>query len=170
MVEGRKWISILLVVLLCGIRIAQAVDFYQDDTISQGTYVDVHVYDIAILTVTGGNIEALKTFNASTANIYEGDIYSIQLLDSSIVNLYGGQIDRITYFDTSTLNVYGYDFSYMPVASSGWLYGKWANNQSFAIYLRDCSYPSDQIELHEIPEPVTVIFLLIGILNVRKRR
>ncbi len=175
-----------ILILLATASICHAAidwDIYSDETINGGDYGIVNVYSSAKVDIFGSStyISWLETHNSNTIDLFDGEIATfllndfstfnmtegivggLELSDSSIAHISGGTINSFIYIHDSgsLVHFYGYDFNYIPSGSSGWLSGFWADDSSFTINLRNISFPGNQIELHEIPEPAT--FFLIGL-------
>jgi len=119
------------------------------------------------------NISMVSLFDSGTMNMEGGGIARVQVFDSSIVNLRGGIIGEGISTRTGSfegaINVYGYG---LQKTSSGGKYGLgkvsgfYPNGSQFGIDLAQGVYPYVNL----IPEPATFLFLLSGILMIRKRR
>jgi hypothetical protein len=166
--KTRLWKIIFAILLLPVCANATTMDFYTDGTITDGNIFDiVNIWDIANVTMTGGWVGNLYTYESSITNIDSGTIhFAIQTYDSSVVNLYSVQSDvsppgpdfTITAFDNSVINIYGYGFQQIP---SSFLKGYWITGDEFLIDLRVPGTES-HIVLHEIPEPCTLVFLAVA--------
>jgi hypothetical protein len=118
------------------------------------------------------NIWMVSLFGDARMNMVGGEIARAQVFDSSILNLRGGVIvegigTRPGHFEGS-INVYGY--SLVKTSSGGrygvgQVYGSYPNGADFVIDLGGGVYPYVNL----IPEPATVLFLLCGVLMIRKR-
>jgi len=170
----RKMIvTILLVVLLMGTRQARAVnvDFYTDDTITEGVYDVVRTHNDATVDMTGGLIETyLELYDTSTFNANGGALYDgvgIRLFDSTTINFYKIETsaNRIEAVGTAEINIFGYGFNYVGDILNGY----WEDNMSFSLYIRNETTQS-VINLHEVPEPTTCLLLGMGGILLRKRK
>ncbi len=145
----------------------------------RGVYTSVDIYDSldvpAVATtvdvVEGGDVGQMLVNETSVLNMYGGSIYRIVPGDSSMVNLYGGDL---TYFAgvsvDSIINVYGYDFSTFMISDAHiGLAGLWADNTPFSFYFYRTAVMPEQVVLHEIPEPGTVLLLVLGSMFFRVR-
>jgi hypothetical protein len=164
-----KVVVLMLVVLLgCGgIGRATDIDVYSSGTIQPNDLYDtVNVWNSANLVMTGGSVTTMNDWNSSITNIYGGNIGNLWMFDSSIVNLYGGTFGKLYYTsDLGVLNIYGYNLT----NQSNVISGNWSNGQAFSFPISIRAY-SPQIELHQIPEPISLLFLSAGLLRVLTRR
>ena len=146
--------------------LAEDIEFYTDGTLDSGDYFYGDIYNTATVHAIGGSVNWMRTHNSSTLNVDGSSLGTIYMLDSSTVNLFEGSITTITVDDNSILNVFGREFAY----DDGWLSGEWGSGLSFNIHLRNTVYPSTQINLHEIPEPSSVILLALGAIALRAQK
>lgn len=198
-------ILIMGVLLLCG-GIVQAtpidINIYSSTTIDSGEYGIVNIYDTfpdqTIVTMTGGSIYSVWTYNSSifqlqggnvdrvinflpgyisahnTSNIIMsgGTVGGLELFDSSVAHISGGDISgHLATFQTSAAHIYGKNFNFTPNGSGGpgWITGNWADDTPFSIYYRNYEpFPGTHLFLHEIPEPCMLGLFGIGSLILRK--
>jgi len=191
--KTRKGISILLAILLLPVcakaLIVRDFNDHETGTIQTGDYYDqVNVWDSANVSMTGGEVGLLSSYNSSHINvtgglvspgwlaaynnsiveISGGIVRTVSLVDSSIMYWSGGNIDGyLAIFDNAVLHVYGKDFLYTPGGGYGfgWLSGHWANGSDFTILFRHLSEvfpPESSVILHVIPEPCTLLLLIFG--------
>lgn len=152
---------------------ATPMDFYTDGTITDGNVFDtVNIWNDATVNMIGGVITfQINIYNISTLNISDGTLESppsvhINLYDYGILNLSGGQFDNTwIYPDTGTVNIYGRDLSWI-IDSEKRVHGYWADDTEFLITF--ARIENANIIFHEIPEPATMSFLLLGIIGFRK--
>jgi hypothetical protein len=149
-------------------------DTLPDQTIVDMTGGDIsycNVYDTANLNYGGGEISLVSTYNNSSAIANVDVSTGFCLYDESKVYLYElGSSSSIFIYDDSELHIYGYNLEYEETALPNWVTGQWENGQSFQIYLRNItSYDPTQVFLHEVPEPLTLFFLVSGSLILRKK-
>jgi len=176
-----RWRIVILmlgVLLPCGGLAKADVDFHQDTTIDSGTWPgNTNVYDTAILTVKGGDIDSISAFDNSTVDIIGGTIDTIYLtdLESATINLYGGDITMGFYgrfTAPNAINIYGKDFIVWQNQDRAYLSGKWADNSDFDFYFLRSNGLPDIVSLHIVPEPLTLSLLALGsslILYKRRR-
>lgn len=199
MKKGLRIILLILFLLpICAN--ATVVDFNDHDigAIQNGdNYDQVTLHDSAIVNMTGGSVYSVLSFNSSTFNLENGNILGwISATDLSIITISGGSVNDLEVYNsaivsisggniigtmatgpggTGTVHIYGKNFNIN--FSGGWLItGYWANDSQFSIDYRSDSTtpmpgsPTSNIFLHTIPEPATMVFLLIGILGTKKIR
>jgi len=193
----KKLLTILAVVMLCGVCSVQAgnVDFYSDAIIRPGEVYDiVSVYDTppvpTVVHMFGGSIKSVHSYDSSTFNIHEGELCrGIFARDSSTVNILGGAIslDSLSVGDSATLNIFGGDFSsgnspYFSESSTVNIYGydfEYDGSWTLTGFLSDGSsfmfnelfasqYP--HLNLIVIPEPASVFLFCLGALLLRIKR
>jgi hypothetical protein len=163
-------------------------EFHTDATIN-GAYDQVGAFNTAKITMSGGEINELFTFDNSKfdmfagkiimgmyieghsiVNIYGGELSLFDILfmkNSSVLNLYGGNV-HIDYPAvegvTAAINIYGYGFSQWPATN---LTGFLSDSTPFVF---TNLYPLGNIHLFTIPEPATVLLLGLGGLVLLARR
>ena len=148
------------------------VSVYNDPTIVDmfgGSVITLRTYDASTTNIYGGEILGLiETNNLSTVNIYGGniDLEVLMVYDESILNVYGGGLDvgNAPYFsDSSAVNIYGYGFDYDGIrVLTGFL-------QDDSPFIFRELFPSDYTHLNLIPEPGTMLLFGLGTIFLRKR-
>lgn len=192
----RKFLFVVLAVSI-PVNLHAAIDwdiYGGTEAIGDGdNYGIVRVYDEASLSITGGYIDHLTAYGTSDVDIFSlAGLTTVVASENSDVNIYGGNFSGLQCEGSATLNIYkaesiqglhyvspgdfivniyGYDFSYMGSGSSGWLSGYWSDDSAFTVYLRSATYPTENLVLHEIPEPISAYILTFaGMLLLGKRR
>jgi hypothetical protein len=188
----KKRILILLAVLILLPVCVQAtsIDFYTDGQITDSNYFDVvQVWGTATVNMSGGQVLDFYTYQTSTVNLSSGNVshfyiqgtsqlnvsgngwilYTLEVSGSSIVNFTGGEthgFQGINASDFSIVNIYGYNLH----ISNNIVIGDWADNHPFRIGLAG-SETASHIVLHEIPEPLSILFFsLTGLFIVKRSR
>jgi hypothetical protein len=174
----RRAIITILLIILPSICLAEypPINFYTDGIIQDGNaFSVVRTFDNAIVDMTGGLIETrLELHETSIFNVCGGSLSEwsdIAVLDYATLNFYNLQTtpSRIwTEGNNATINVYGKNFLYEQHSSDWWLRGNWANGEEFILNFRG-PYTHDYVNLHEIPEPCTLAFLLLGVFGMAKK-
>jgi hypothetical protein len=175
----ESFVSLVVSLLFSTISNAATVTrIYEDEIIDHSHYEIVQVYDsldvppeqTTVIFVADSGAMEIHSNDTSIVNIYGGTFGTLGLLDSSTMNLYGGQINTVLGSSAaSTLNVFGTHFSILTGDPHASLSGTWENGSDFSfIFYRMPEIP-DNVVLHEIPEPATVLLLLSGILINRIR-
>jgi len=175
----RIAIIIVIGLAVCGAGDVQAtmINFYVDGVIQDGDeYTVAQIFDEATVDMVGGVIETRVWVNDSgTFNIFNGALDGVDIIlgDEGTFNIWNGvrpdgslrfELARIWGGSSSSINVYGYGFE-----RAGYnLYGHWADDTPFYLYIRDDQSWSNTT-LHVVPEPTTVMMLIVGGLIVRKR-
>ncbi len=176
-------LSVLILVFVVAVSNAGIVtDIYEDEIVDHSNYETLEIHDslddppeqTTVTFVTGSEVMRIHSNDTSIVNIYDGTVGSLVLRNSSTMNLYGGEINRVLGSSAeSTLNVFGTNFLILngnstdkPHAS---LSGTWENGSDFSFHFYRMSEIPDNVVLHEIPEPATVLLLLSGILINRFR-
>jgi hypothetical protein len=166
-------------------------------TIQTGdNYNFVTLHDSAIVAMTGGDAQAVWSYDSSTFQMQSGTVSGgIYVWNSSNLTMSGGLIQTLELhggvahisggnisggslgiFDsTSMVHIYGkyFDFNFHI---NGWsITGNWTDNSQFEIFYRGGS-PSlppgsagSQIVLHTIPEPMIALLLGLGTMMARKK-
>ena len=121
--------------------------------------------------IYGGEMDWLWTWHDAEVNIYGGEIDWLWTDDESVVNIYGGSLNVLASFPDSTVYLYAYDTAYHPdggLDNGPWIEGKYLGDDSafsFNFNGDDC-VP----QLVVVPEPITLVFLGLGCLVLRKRK
>jgi hypothetical protein len=95
-------------------------NFYDDAVIQEGDVYDyVHVYNDAIIDISGGIVTALGAYDSSTINLSGGVLDSLSATEYSTINLSGDtQIGGLGNYDSGITNMYGGTVGSMKVGSS----------------------------------------------------
>ncbi len=157
---------------------------WHDNTIVDmlgGTVKNLSAYDKSIVNIYSGQItgsnnrayfeRGVGAFGHSTVNIIGGHIFGAGAMDFSVLNIKGGDIGFLRTSPNSKINVYGKQLSITNTGGSfgfGKVTGVWSDDQSFDISIYDNTY--NNIVLHEIPEPASVVLLLTGTLLVLRKQ
>jgi hypothetical protein len=173
-------LALLVSILIFSSNLTAAIDWdiYENTDINSGEYSIVNVYqsqDIPPIQTTvnvyGGTITRLSSLDDSIINIYGGTIgTNVGAAENSTVNLHGGSISEAWVQDNGTLNIYGYDFETELVGSGAHtlLTGYWLDGTELSIlFYREYSLP-EQVNL--LPEPISILFLGLGFVALRKRK
>ena len=172
--KARILLSSLVLLNLIGISNA-ALDWDIDSGSNQiqtgDQYGIVNTYNNSTLDMTGGRVEYIFGYDSSIITLFGGEVDILEGHNHSTFGLNGGSIGTISILDFSHFNIYGSDFVWQRAgggAVSGWLSGNWLDGSSFNIYFRDLpeEFPGSHITL--IPEPVSIAFLGLGFLAIRK--
>lgn len=181
---------ILLISSLCTFGYAIEITGGNYTIQSGDNYDTVNVYNDASITMTGGGAFYCNMFDNATWDYYSGDMGVLDMNDTSIAKLYadrtptmylhndsqihiynGGLGPSAFIFDNAELHIYGYDLKYEENAAPNWVDGYWAGGQEFRIILRNIySYAPDQVYLHEVPEPLTLVLFAFSGFILRTAR
>jgi len=160
-------VSILLAILLLPVcakaLIVRDFNDHEAGIIQTGDYYDqVNIWDDANVTMTGGEVLGLYSYDSSTFNLRDGFVNGgLNAKNSSIMNLFGcEQPFTLTANDSSVVNIYGYGFVVDYIGIKGF----WANGDQLSIILRPYDETYSHVVLHEIPEPCTITIFLSGFL------
>ena len=180
--------AILLSLPLCAN--ATTIDFNDNGTITDGNVFDIaNIWDNANVTMTGGIVYRCNMNNSASLDFYDGYIGVIDMNDTSIarinadrtptmylyensqVHLFnGGLSPSALIYDDAELHIYGYALEYI-IGGPDIIEGFWPDNQFFSIFIRNSPEGAlrDNVFLHEIPEPSTLLLLGFFALFTRKR-
>ncbi len=130
-------------------------------------------YDQSKLEFTGeSNASLIKAFNSSEINIDGGNIHSMETVDNSTANVYSGSFTNIEAENLSLIKLfveddYNIDYSGGDF-SSGLISGTWLKTGTdFSFSVVD-SETLNHIQF--VPEPSTLLLLLLGLGGLRKNR
>ncbi len=190
-----KKVVIILAVCFLSVAVNAAMDWdiYNDATIEDGdVYGTVNIYDTppdqtlvemlggdistctindsALLNYNGGDISVLKQYDFSISYIDSVDIPTMYLYGESQSHIHNGSFGpSIFLYDDAKVHIYGYNFDYDEIASPNLLNGQWENGEDFSIVLRNSfSYNPNQVVLHEVPEPISLLLLGFGSVFLKK--
>ncbi len=195
-VNARFMFSILVLFLLVGIsNAALDWDITEDTTIDSGSYGIVTIdYETpasgSVVSITGGDIEILKSYESSIVEVYAGTtIGNVWATDVSTVNIYGGTINSVSsdrasvvnlhyltphgwdvytgISSTGTLNIYGYGFEWTYNTTSADFSGYWLNGDPITFHFRDYQQ-NDLNRINIVPEPASIVLLGLSFLAIRK--
>lgn len=141
---------------------------YVEDLITEDSST-VNIYGGQITGGDGYGLEkGIGVWFSSTVNVRGGEICAINTSQSGTLNLFGGDIEVLTGNGIDgTINIYGTSLSITGnggVYDGGIVSGAWSDGTVFSI---DMYGAYSLIQLHEIPEPCTIILLGLGGLFVR---
>jgi len=150
---------------------------------------EVQAFDDSTISISGGHINFATAINNTTINFLTSD-YTDALIteDSATINMQGGSVERViarnsgtsnlhagsvtdylTAYDSTAINIYGYDLIKTGSGGSygnGQVYGYWMNDAPFVINLRGADTYS---RINLVPEPCTLVLLVLGALLPRRR-
>jgi hypothetical protein len=140
--------------------------------ISGGTLSLVLAQQYGQVNVSGSaNIGSLGAEDFSEIDITGGTINEIAAVESGIINLYGGELlEGIYATDFGQINVYGHDLVKTTSGGSqgyGQLYGYLTDETYICVDIFDLE-THDHINL--IPEPSSLVLLILGGLILRRKR
>ncbi|HBG26351.1 MAG: hypothetical protein A2Y10_20060 [Planctomycetes bacterium GWF2_41_51] len=149
-----------------------------------GIAESVWTYDSSSFNMQDGNVSwVISAQNTSNITISGGSVGSLQLIGHSIAYIFGGNISGSLGImeNTAIAHIYATNFNVAPKNGNpmnGWLItGNWddATNSPFTIWSRNNTLPmpgtaGSQVVLHIVPEPVTLSFLLLGLMGLGKFR
>lgn len=187
----RKVILIILITLAvpCQLRAYPDKDFSSSGQINDGDYwnnVNIHgddtvvdmfggwvlsvtTYDESTFNYRGGTLEGpLTCSDNSTVNIWEGGGSTV-VEEDSVLNLIAGHGSDLSATG-GLINLYAYDVIYdssIGGCGGGIIEGKYYYDDSYFGY---DLYPGTYSYINIVPEPVTISFLGLGWLFLRKRK
>ncbi len=195
--KARILLLSLVVLNLIGIsNAALDWDITEDTTIDNGSYGIVTIdYETpassSVVSITGGDIEILKSYESSIVEVYAGTtIGNVWATDVSTASIYGGTINSVSsagastvdvhYLSphngsfvyagisfTGTLNIHGYDFEWTYNTTSADFSGYWLNGGPITFHFRDYQQ-NDLNRINIVPEPTSIALLGLGFLAIRK--
>jgi hypothetical protein len=153
-------------------------------TMTGGNAESIWTYDSSSFDIQNGSISlVISAQNTSIITISGGSVGSLQLTGHSIAYISGGDIIGSLGImeNTAITHIYATNFNVAPkngYPSNGWLItGNWddVSNTPFTIWSRNNVLPmpgtvGSQVILHIVPEPITLSFLLLGLMGLRKFR
>jgi hypothetical protein len=178
-----------------GLAQATTIDFNSVNpigTIQAGdTYEFVTAHDYATVTMTGGQVNYCNVYGTSTLSQYDGTIGVIEtygfsiakmyathaptlyLYENSQIHLYDGGLSISAFiYDNAEFHIYGYDLKYDALPAPNWVSGYWdsEHNHRFMVYLRNIyAYNPEQVFLHELPEPASILIFGLSALFLSRR-
>lgn len=167
----KKAVMILAVSLFCtGFVQAGYTDIIADTTISSGTYNVIRVFGAANLDFYGDTADLLDFQDTSTGSFYGGTVGEINVAESAVIELWGGQISLI--YSRNIVHIYGQNITVEPYYTDDLrIYGFWSDGVTPFDFIAGRAIPyNSQFVIHEVPEPLTLFFMLSGILGTRKLR
>jgi|GEM_PF-6058433 len=137
-------------------------------------YDEIKIYnDVTVEIFNGSQIQWLETYDETMVTMYGGQLGTLNIATSNSINfLKGGIIECINTVGAGTfssVHIYGQHFNFEQETFGYTLTGQWLNDAPFSIYLRNYHLTIDPVILHEIPEPMTVLFLSFGYFLIKKR-
>jgi hypothetical protein len=131
------------------------------------TNSNTNVWDSGIFNVSGGNVQDIVSRGSSIVNVSGGDTNWITANDNSTVYLTGGNISTLDAPGANAyFHIYGYD---LRIEAVDRLKGCWENGDPFDMYLRRSQFYGDHYVLHEIPEPQSLLLLVLGCFFARRK-
>ena len=172
--RGKKLVahvSFLLVVSFWHGWLAHA-DVLQIDAntiITTGEYGYVEVLGNAQLDFYGDSIQTLDMNDTSIGVIHDGSVFMIYSSEEALLYLSGGDLDGM--YVQGTAHIYGQDIVVEPYYTDHlYIHGYWGDGITPFDFIAWRAIPYDsQFVIHDVPEPITLSFLLFGIVYMRKR-
>jgi hypothetical protein len=181
-IMSRLVLVTLLICLLVG-QAAKALvikDFTSDGQIVTGdSFYTVSILSGADVSITGGTVSyAANVYGTGKLSVSGGSApLFFNLYDSAVLDLSGCTFTETwVYLGSSTndlINVFGHNLAVAPYYSDHTIVtGRWNEDASstFSFVVGRTLPASQQIVLHEIPEPVTLMLLGLGGLGLDTRR
>ena len=188
----KNLIIVIIVVMLisCSSSASFNINSGQQSLFSSDVYHTVNVYNDSIVNIMKADISFLHLYDNSIINILDttNSISIVGAYNNSIINFFGGEIDVITLTDNATVHMYGggdnnmtnsytldslskfhiygsnFNYDYNTKFLTGILY----DGSDLNIFMRS-GFHSNNIILHTIPEPTSILFLLPGIIFFEKK-
>lgn len=136
-------------------------------------YDEVAVFNNAHLDVLGGEMGKLEFRNYSTGHIYDGQMNWLWTDDNTVINIYGGSLNVLASRPDSTVYLHAYDVVYHPAGGLGnpaWLEGIYYSKNSPFSFIFDGLDDSCYEQVTIVPEPITLVFLGLGYLILRRKK
>ncbi len=155
-----------------------------------GEILTLEAYNTSIANVSGGEVYSLQALDFATVNLYDTGIVSslsarndfgtaniyggnaawVSALESGTVNIYGGVVSDYMSAPDGTINVFGYDLLKNSSGGNygfGFVNGYWDDGASFYIHLLS---PETYSNINLIPEPASLLLLLLGCILLKRKR
>lgn len=150
------------------------LDAYKTSTANvSGGYVHyVHAWAHSLVNFSGDATGAtIGASDSGTLNMIGGTTQRLGASYSGTLNIYGGMISEFLGASRlATVNIYGYDFNYDLTGGAldgGQLTGFWLEGTAFTIDLYGTETYS---HINFIPEPTSLVLLILGALLLKRKR
>jgi hypothetical protein len=169
---------------------ADFVSTFDSSTLNfYGGNAEVGAFDTSFINISGGVLSGVESWDNAivhfvdeaysqslgvgdygTVNMSGGTVQYLHAGYDGVMNLYAGSvIDSLNAWSSATVNVFGYDLFITSLGGSyncGYVTGFWNDNTPFTI---DFSTPDTYLHVNLIPEPSSLILLMLGTLALRRK-
>jgi len=114
---------------------------------------------------------ALETFDLTSFDMLGGQMDLLYVHDNSTASIYAGSLQGLGVEESGSVDLYAYDITYDPTGGHfdrGLLEGRYLANDLYFSFDLDHTGTIDRINI--VPEPMTLSFLGVGWLFLRKRK
>lgn len=132
--------------------------------------------DNSSVNVLGGEISWIIAHNNAKIDISGGDISWLEVYDDTVTNIESlFDLSWLLVSNNSVVNIYGSNFRYL----NGHLSGSWSDGNPFSFWAMEESKLSvgdigdilpENIVLHDVPEPLPISIMVIGLAGIIYRR
>jgi hypothetical protein len=178
--NGREGIKNAKIFLPAVLFICLSLQQIQADTVWVSGHHEINDGDVygeiwmendATADMWGGDVFQLGALDSSKFNMFGGTMDILIGRYDSIVNIHAGDLSSAGLAENAVMNLYAYDVVYHVTGggddwSTGWLEGKYYSGDEYFVF--DFS-THDASQLNIIPEPMTLLFLALGFIGIRKR-
>ena len=168
-----KIITIVATSILFQIGAARADTIWlsgHHEIVNGDIYGEIWMYNDCTLDILGGDIYRLAVYDTTVTDWFSGEMTALWTRNDSIVNIYGGDLAHLWADDNSEVYIYAYDVIHHPTGGHfdrGWVEGKYIDNDSYFAF--DLGGLDSFSHINVVPEPSTILFIVLGGFLVRRR-
>ena len=192
----KRLISSLLMIALCSTLSFGGFTYTISDTYHYGTLTLIGDQSLKVTGAGATGIHAndysyIEVHNTASLQENIGGIYALDLDDNSTMNYYGGEMGGFNIYDNAEAVFSGGSINYISSyqdsdikkhitficdvdsvnLTGNLLTGNWLDGSSFSITLLNQSgYDSVYSNIQFIPEPATLVLLVLGGLRLHKKK
>ena len=144
----------------------------EGDFLSDGAIWEINAFDNSHISLSGGNIYEMNLYGDSITDVIGGRVTLLNVSGNAELYLSAG-LYRGTVLDlkddTAQIHMYCTDYSFNQLFQQFSLSGTWSNGDRFYIGVDNDTYNNINfhvIESNDIPEPIILCFLILGIITI----
>jgi hypothetical protein len=168
-----KIITIVAAVMFLEIGAVQAGTVWlsgHHEIVDGDIYGEIYMYNDATAEMFDGDVYKMEAFDISTFEMLDGVMDLLFVHDSSTANIHGGNLDALRATEEAQVNLYAYDVTYHETGGHydrGWIEGRYIESELYFNF--DFVLVDSFSHISVVPEPSSILLLVLGGLLIRRR-